>query len=134
MNSLRSIISVSIAVLAFQSGSAYSSDLSQVRRLQKALHHLPTVASAIRVNKIVTSLVKLQPRKAYRYYRLGISHLPQENSSSSKAKIALAVLEIMKKAGLDSKTIDHFQRRFIPYSPCDCEYIPHETPTPEPTP
>lgn len=110
-------ILLSVATLFFATpinvfaASASSADAAKIKKYYTQLKKLPNQgASASKVNSLVIKLTKLDPKKAVKYYKLGLTKLtPGPGAPDSAKQIALAVGKIVTKAGLSSSQVAKIQ-------------------------
>ena len=107
---------------------------TQTRRLQHALNSLPKAATSFnRVNRITTSLTKLHPSKAFKYYKTGLTRLSYipETANANTRKLAFIIFRIVKKSNLSEREKGKIQSLlFVRFD----DTFEISTPTPEPTP
>jgi hypothetical protein len=85
----------------------------QIKKYEKKLKALPNAgAAASVVNKYVTKLAKLDPKKANKWYKLGLQKLIVDpNSKANAEKLAKDVTKIVKKSGLSDKDVKKIDKQ-----------------------
>jgi len=110
-----------------------SADKAKIKKYYDQLKKLPTGASPYsKVNSLVTKLSKLDPKKASKYYKLGLTKLSNATGTASAdaTKMATSVNKVLKKSGLPSSQIAKLQKQV---DKANDTYVPPATPTPTPT-
>ena len=106
------VVAVALIVSAPQTVLAASSNKSQITKNLKALNALPNGAAPFgKVSKYVKKLAGLDPKKAKKYYTIGLKKLPVVPGASKKATtLANQVTTILKskKSGLTPSEIKKF--------------------------
>ena len=108
-----------------------SGNAAKIKKYFKQLKALPNRATpAAKVSSLVTKLSRLDPKKAAKYYKIGLTKLGYAGgtAAASATKIAALVAKILKKSGLPASQIQKFTQQV---KNADLDYVP---PTPSPTP
>ena len=113
---------------AFASSS--NSNKKKIKKYFKKLKKLPDHgATAQQVSKLVKKLSKLDPKKAGKYYRIGLTKLnPTPSNKKAATKLQSDVVKIVNKAGLPDNQV----KKVVKQTQKDQEKYNGETPTPTP--
>jgi hypothetical protein len=111
-------IFLSVATLFFATptnvfAATSSADKAKINKYYKQLKSLPNAAApASKVNSLVIKLTKLDPKKATKYFKLGLTKLATGPSADADAtKIALGVKKVVVKAGLSSSQVKKIDKQ-----------------------
>lgn len=110
-----------------------STTQAQIKKYFTQLKKLPTAgASGSQVSKLVTKLSTLDPKKAKKYYALGLTKLSNASgvASGNATKIAAQVAKILKKSGLSSSLIAKITKQV---TNADLAYVPPPDPNTPPS-
>jgi len=134
MKSRMIILLAALAMLAMPTRDAKAAPDLKTQHLAKILRHFPNQATPEQtVEKLVLRLVKRDPKRAKKYYKIAITKLAYAPPyRANETKLAVLIGRILKRSGLSESQLKKILSQIGGHE-CDCG-APSPTPTPTPLP
>jgi len=124
--SLCSVIVVAFGLAVPMSAQAASSNTKQIQNLFNQLKALPNIGGPnAKVIQLVNKLAKLDPVKATKYYKTGLTKIAPLGAEATALSLAKSVVNILKKSGIPAGKINSVTKQV---NKAANAYVPPPTP------